>query len=162
MWRTLISSWCKVTKKICCIRKNIGQSWIYRRKFSFGWFNLSKFKLGCNLISRQWFLNRKSQSQLFNKRLSFKRVVVNNAFGLLESCFRRLPDLSNRDLQLCSKIILSCIILHTLCLRDWYSTLDDDELDNNQPLTQSYYNNMSTSMKQHSYRQTQVFHKMFH
>lgn len=98
--------------------------------------------------------------RLFNKQVSSKRVVVENAFGLLKGRFRRLLDLGNMDLQLCSKIILSCCILHNLCLNDDLNNLNDvDENDKNQPGNESY--NTQTSEKQQTTRQIEIFNKMY-
>ncbi|XP_044763942.1 protein ANTAGONIST OF LIKE HETEROCHROMATIN PROTEIN 1-like isoform X1 [Coccinella septempunctata] len=43
--------------------------------------------------------------KIFNQRLSSKRVVVKNAFGLLKGRFRRLKGLENLKLDLCYQLI---------------------------------------------------------
>ncbi|KAJ8968799.1 hypothetical protein NQ314_002108 [Rhamnusium bicolor] len=76
---------------------------------------------------------RITQNQkIFINRISATRVIVENAFGLLKGRFRRLKKLENFDLNLCSKVIMACCILHNICI-DEEDLLDTDRNNFNEP-----------------------------
>lgn len=54
----------------------------------------------------------------FNYLHSSNRVIVENAIGLLKNRFRRLNFLSNFTMEICSKIIMSCCVLHNICIHE--------------------------------------------
>lgn len=104
------------------------------------------------------------EQKLFNKRISSKRVVVENAFGLLKGRFRRLKGLENFDFQLCSEIILGCCILHNICQNDRMNVIEDiEENDENQPPTIPFRNNLllQEQLRERDNRQQQIFKRMF-
>jgi hypothetical protein len=82
-----------------------------------------------------------SQKQkTFNVRLSSKRVVVEQAIGLLKNRFRRLRYLNVATPQFAAEITMAACILHNICLRDpdadnelaMEEGVDDMEVDNSQ------------------------------
>lgn len=64
---------------------------------------------------------------LFNKRFCSSRVVVENSFGILKKRFRQLKSIEIRDVDRITKFILSCCVLHNICI-DANDT-DDDLMD---------------------------------
>ena len=59
---------------------------------------------------------RDPEQRLFNKKLCSARVVTENAFGMLKSRFRLLYKKTECRLKNLKYIILSCAILHNLCI----------------------------------------------
>lgn len=105
-----------------------------------------------------------AEQKLFNKNISSKRVIVENAFGLLKGRFRRLRGLENFDLNLCSQIIMGCCILHNICLDDTTNLMEDiDENDQNQPQNVPFHiaPGMQAEVQEKTIRQQQVFNRMF-
>ena len=52
----------------------------------------------------------------FNVTLSSSRVVIEQAFGMLNGRFRRLKYLDMMDITLASRVITASCILHNLCI----------------------------------------------
>ncbi|KAJ8910413.1 hypothetical protein NQ315_002865 [Exocentrus adspersus] len=52
----------------------------------------------------------------YNKKLSSTRVSIENCFGLLKGRFRQLLRLDFYTVQKMSKFIISCSVLHNLCI----------------------------------------------
>lgn len=97
--------------------------------------------------------------KMFNYRLSSKRVIIENAFGLLKGRFRRLKSFENLSLHLCSKLILSACVLHNICINDVENNLIIDENDLNQPQDEHF--NRNIPIEEFNNRQLQVFNEMF-
>lgn len=82
----------------------------------------------------------------FNKAHSSTRSTIERAFGLLKGRFRRLKLLDMKKTELIPAVILSCCILHNICLKNEdniQSILEDnvncDDCDSiDEPI---YYNN---------------------
>lgn len=99
------------------------------------------------------------EQKVFNIKFSSKRIVVEHAFGLLKSRFRRIRCLENFDLQLCSKIIMGACVLHNICLNenDYLENIETNDL--NQPNHKNFQNNPNVQSNQS--RQLEVFNNMF-
>lgn len=69
--------------------------------------------------------------QRYNNKLCSTRVLIENAFGLLKARFRQLIRLDYHDVKKMSKFIISCCVLHNLCidLQDVF----DEEVELNEP-----------------------------
>lgn len=70
-----------------------------------------------------------------NYTLSATRVLIENAFGLLKGRFRQLMHTDFHSVDTTSKFILSCCVLHNLCI-DNGDVWDDAVIENpinNQP-----------------------------
>lgn len=52
----------------------------------------------------------------FNKKFSATRVLIENSFGLLKGRFRQLIQLDFHTVERASRFILSCCVLHNLCI----------------------------------------------
>lgn len=52
----------------------------------------------------------------YNKKLSACRVLIENCFGLLKSRFRQLQHLDMHKVSKSTKFIISCCVLHNLCI----------------------------------------------
>ena len=67
----------------------------------------------------------------YNYRLSSTRVVIENAFGILKQRFRQLIMLDFHTVNKITKFILSCCVLHNLCIdsgdEDPFPDADDIE-----------------------------------
>jgi len=60
----------------------------------------------------------------FNKMLCGTRVLIENSFGLLKSCFRQLLQVDIHDVDKITKFIISCCLLHNMCIDmedQWHS-----------------------------------------
>jgi len=97
---------------------------------------------------REWLMipykdygNLSDKQRQFNKQFCATRVLIENAFGLLKNRFRQLIELDFHNVDKISKFIISCCVLHNLCIdNDDEFTFDADILDNEEPI----YNNEST------------------
>lgn len=69
----------------------------------------------------------------FNFLHSSTRMVIEQAFGLLKGRFRRiLHFIENYNIPLIVNVIVSCCILHNICiLKDDFTVSDDDSNDDN-------------------------------
>lgn len=65
----------------------------------------------------------------FNKILCGTRVLIENSFGLLKSRFRQLLQVDIHDVNKITKFIISCCVLHNICIdMEDYIELDDEIL----------------------------------
>lgn len=70
----------------------------------------------------------------YNYVFSSTRVLIENTFGILKSRFRQLSCLDFHKVQKISKFILSCCVLHNLCI-DKNDFIDsDNDLDDENDL----------------------------
>lgn len=53
---------------------------------------------------------------MFNKKFFATRVLIENAFGLLKGRFRQLIEINMHNVDKISKFIISCCVLHNLCI----------------------------------------------
>jgi len=68
-----------------------------------------------------------TESQIiFNKTFCATRVLIENTFGLLKSRFRQLLQLDIHYVDKITKFIISCCVLHNMCI----NMNDEIELDN--------------------------------
>lgn len=72
---------------------------------------------------REWLIipfkdygNLSAKEKQFNKMLSATRVLIENAFGLLKGRFRQLIEIDLHTVDKISKFIISCCVLHNLCI----------------------------------------------
>lgn len=72
---------------------------------------------------REWLLtpyrdygNLTADEKQFNKKICATRVLIENVFGLLKGRFRQLFQVSMHSVDKISKFIVSCCILHNLCV----------------------------------------------
>ncbi|XP_030219862.1 protein ANTAGONIST OF LIKE HETEROCHROMATIN PROTEIN 1 [Gadus morhua] len=56
-----------------------------------------------------------AEQQMFNRKFSRVRVVVENAFGRLKGRWRCLLKRNDSDLQLVKSMVMTCCALHNLC-----------------------------------------------
>jgi len=77
----------------------------------------------------------------FNSHFCRARVKIENAFGLLKSRFRQLTRLDMWSVMLMSKFIISCCVLHNLCIEanDTFDYFEYEELPF--PTQQCIYSN---------------------
>lgn len=57
-----------------------------------------------------------ARQRYFNRKLNAARVVIEHAFGILKSKFRRLHYLQMRSISNISSAVSACCILHNVCL----------------------------------------------
>lgn len=60
--------------------------------------------------------NLSVSEKLFNKKLRSGRCVVENTFGILKQCFRKLDQKSDLHLAFLPDVILCCVILYNILL----------------------------------------------
>lgn len=91
---------------------------------------------------REWLIipykdygNLSDKQRQFNKQFCATRVLIENVFGLLKNRFRQLIELNLHNIDKISKFIISCCVLHNLCIdNDDEFTFDVDIiLDNEEP-----------------------------
>lgn len=68
----------------------------------------------------------------FNYKFSACRVKIENAFGLLKTRFRQLIRLDFNTVQRASHFIISCCVLHNLCINngDTLDYLEEENVEN--------------------------------
>lgn len=64
---------------------------------------------------RQYELNSRARRR-YNKRFCATRVVIENAFGMLKKRFIQLIRLFMWDVDRMTKFIISCCVLHNICI----------------------------------------------
>ncbi|KAL1481745.1 hypothetical protein MTO96_034243 [Rhipicephalus appendiculatus] len=69
--------------------------------------------------------NMTRSQTLYNKSHSVTRVIIENAFGLLKQRFRQLRYVEFETVDKITKFIMSCCVLHNLCLDDGDTNVDD-------------------------------------
>ncbi|KAL3881551.1 hypothetical protein ACJMK2_027977 [Sinanodonta woodiana] len=67
----------------------------------------------------------------FNHLLSANRVVIERAFGLLNGRFRRLQNLETVLVETAVSIIMTCCVLHNVCLMHHDEVVDFLQVDEN-------------------------------
>lgn len=70
--------------------------------------------------------NLTTRQRTFNFKHSSCRIVIEHAFGLLKTLFRRLLRFDNLDIRIIVKCVFAACILHNIRLEDLYDD-DDDE-----------------------------------
>lgn len=70
--------------------------------------------------------------QRYNNKLCTTRVLIENAFGLLKARFRQLIRLDYHSVKKMSVFIISCCVLHNLCI-DLQDILDEELEPNELP-----------------------------
>ncbi|KAI4455225.1 hypothetical protein MML48_9g00015993 [Holotrichia oblita] len=72
---------------------------------------------------REWCLtpfrdygNLSEGERIYNAKFCKTRVSIENTFGLLKSRFRQLLQIQMDDVDKMAKFILSCCVLHNLCI----------------------------------------------
>jgi len=72
---------------------------------------------------REWLIvpykdygNLSERQKIFNKKFCATRVSIENAFGLLKGRFRQLMELDMHNVDKISKFIISCCVLHNMCI----------------------------------------------
>ena len=73
-------------------------------------------------------LNLSDTEKSFNKHLSSTRATVERAFGVLKGRWRCLLKRLDNDLESVSSIIITCCVLHNICLQNHDNYIDDDDL----------------------------------
>lgn len=72
--------------------------------------------------TREWLIvpykdyGNLSEKQMFNKKFCATRVKIENTFGLLKGRFRQLIEIDMHSVDKISKFIISCCVLHNLCI----------------------------------------------
>ena len=66
------------------------------------------------------------KERVFNYRISLGRRVIENAFGILTSCFRIFQSLMKQDPPVVTMVVMACLVLHNL-LRIRYPTGQQDD-----------------------------------
>ncbi|XP_042575727.1 protein ANTAGONIST OF LIKE HETEROCHROMATIN PROTEIN 1-like [Cyprinus carpio] len=65
----------------------------------------------------------------FNRKLNSARVVIEHAFGILKSKFRRLRCLHMKKVKNISSAVTACCILHNICLKSSDQIEEDQQAD---------------------------------
>lgn len=75
----------------------------------------------------------------YNDKFCSTRVVIENAFGILKKRFRQLMKIEIRDVDRITKFIITCCVLHNICIDDGDDYIDEtDHLvsDNDLPVAE--------------------------
>ncbi|XP_054921067.2 putative nuclease HARBI1 [Dermacentor andersoni] len=81
------------------------------------------------------------QQKHFNYKFSATRVLIENAFSTLKKRFRQLMYLELRTIPWLNKFIISCCVLHNLCIE--YGDVEPDDDDNEQAPSDVQWQNCS-------------------
>ncbi|KAM0734091.1 putative nuclease HARBI1 [Formica fusca] len=90
----------------------------------------------------------------YNKVFSGTRVLIENTFGLLKNRFRNLMKLEFQEVDKITKFIMSCCVLHNLCI-DYDDTLPNEEYYDENPCEYSELEHM-TAQDMHYTRLGQI------
>lgn len=76
--------------------------------------------------------NLTNQQKVYNKRFCGTRVLIENTFGILKQRFRQFVRIDFHAVDKMSKLVLSCCVLHNLCIDndDEWEGNDEDEGEN--------------------------------
>lgn len=74
--------------------------------------------------------NLSRQKQKYNDKFCATRVVIESAFGILKGRFRQLLRVELQDVDRITKLIMSCCVLHNICL-DAHDELSSEEVCTN-------------------------------
>lgn len=73
--------------------------------------------------TREWLIvpykdygNLSEKQKMFNKKFCATHVKIENTFGLLKGRFRQLIEIDMHSVDKISKFIISCCVLHNLCI----------------------------------------------
>ena len=91
----------------------------------------SAYGLSASLMKPFSDMSSDPKERHFNKELSRARVKIENAFGIMNGRFRILTHVLNDDIALVGNIILSCAILHNICLCNSDTWDEIEEYDSN-------------------------------
>ena len=116
--------WCKDAKKYTIIPKDTWErgntkiKYLFRRCWnSFNgscWgFCISSTFMAIEVLQRGYL---GPQQKYFNKKLCFARVVTENAYGMLKGRWRILYKQTECRMYNLKYVIMSCIMLHNLCI----------------------------------------------
>lgn len=88
-------------------------------------------RMATNTISTCWFTDKGTN---YNKTLSSTKVAIERAYGLLKGPFKQLQHINVAGLEQTCNIIMSCCVLHNLCIRQGdilpeYFVNNDDQQD---------------------------------
>lgn len=86
------------------------------------------------------------EQKIYNEKFSATRVLIENTFGILKGRFRQLLLIDMPSVEKITKFILSCCILHNLCI--YYHdeldsseiNVDDDKDQENNPVRETEFN----------------------
>ena len=89
------------------------------------------FHLGDDAFPLELWLMRPYSShvmkeRVFNYRISWGRTVIENAFGILTSCFRIFQSPLQQEPPVFNRVVMACLVLHNL-LRIRYITAQQKE-----------------------------------
>lgn len=80
-----------------------------------------------------------ARQRRFNRKLNAARVVIEHAFGILKSKFRRLQFLQMQSISNISSAVSVCCILHNVCLEPCDQDVEvDDQFDDETHLPQPH------------------------
>ncbi|KAJ8911774.1 hypothetical protein NQ315_008827 [Exocentrus adspersus] len=75
-------------------------------------YNLKEYLL----VPFRDYRNLNAAQENFNYKLSASRVLIENTFGILKSRFRQLTQLEFHEVDKITKFIISCCVLHNVCI----------------------------------------------
>lgn len=94
----------------------------------------------------------------YNKALSSTRVAIERAYGLLKGHFKRLQYINVAGLEQTCNIIMSCCVLHNLCIRQ--GDLLPEYFDNNDDQQDAVLNALGNVAG--VFKRNQIAHRLLH
>lgn len=88
-----------------------------------------------------------ARQRRFNRKLNAARVVIEHAFGILKSKFRRLQCLHMKSISDISSAVSACCILHNLCLEPGDQVFVVDDSDDDEPPPQQPHNTTASNYR---------------
>jgi hypothetical protein len=104
--------------------------------------------------------NLSRQQNIFNFRHSSSRIIIENAFGLLKSRFRRLRCFENNNIAFIVRCIIAATVLYNICI-DFDDEIEwENEDDSADDYTDEYVQNVS-GIEFRTTKRDQIFREMF-
>lgn len=94
----------------------------------------------------------------YNIALSSTRVAIERAFGLLKGRFKRLQHINVAGLEHTCNIIMSCCVLHNLCIRQ--GDMLPEYFDNNEDQEDAVLNALGNVAG--VFKRNQIAHRLLH
>ncbi len=88
-----------------------------------------------------------ARQRRFNRKLNAARAVIEHAFGILKSKFRRLQCLHMKSISDISSAVSACCILHNLCLEPGDQVVVVDDSDDDEPPPQQPHSTTASNYR---------------
>lgn len=96
--------------------------------------------------------NLSGRQTSFNAKLCGTRVCIENTFGILKQRFRQLKSLELWTVEKMANVVMSCCVLHNLCMDNGDSDIDDSDEEEEEEESEVEEDSSSTAPQSESNR----------